>query len=111
MPAGVAVSSDSDKLTNSIPSARNVSSARKRWETERAKRSNSTRLPHQSGACEHRTLAGPVRAVARCVIHSSESVDAVPALPFGTVECFICLLQQILDAKILRFVGGRNSDA
>src|SRR5215472_2350771 len=39
-PAGVAVSRDSDRLTNSIPRTRKVSSARKRWLTLRAKRSN-----------------------------------------------------------------------
>ena len=39
-PAGVAVSSDSDRLTNSMPKTQKVSSARKRWLTLRAKRSN-----------------------------------------------------------------------
>src|SRR6516225_3579317 len=55
-PAGVAVSSDSDRLTNSIPRTRNVSSALSKCETDRAKRSNfqtattsSVRATEQTG--------------------------------------------------------------
>jgi hypothetical protein len=39
-PVGVEVSTCSDRLTNSIPRDLKVSSARRRWETERANRSN-----------------------------------------------------------------------
>jgi hypothetical protein len=41
-PVGVEVSTCSDSETNTIPRGK-VSSARTRWETERAKRSNSPR--------------------------------------------------------------------
>ena len=70
-PAGVAASMHSDKLTNSIPRTRKVSSARKRWLTLGANRSNFRTATGQTGACAHLPSSGLV--VAACLLRPKQT--------------------------------------
>jgi len=57
-PVGVEVSICSDRLTKSIPRAWNVSSARSKWDTLRAKRSN-----FETTAASNRRRLAPAKPI------------------------------------------------
>src|SRR2546427_3897462 len=63
LPVGVEVSTCSESEAKSMPSERNVSNARRRCETERAKRSNFQTKTHQNGAVVHPPSCDSVLAV------------------------------------------------
>jgi len=79
-PAGVAVSSDSDRLTNSIPRTRNVSSALSRCETDRAKRSN-----FQTATTSKRRLCASAIMRSNC-----GRLSFAPEIPRSTYSAAIC---------------------
>jgi hypothetical protein len=78
-PAGVDVSNCSDRLTNSIPSALNVSKARRRWLTDRANRSNL----QQTTASKRLRCASP-RSLLSCGRDS-----LAPEMPSSIYSCLI----------------------